>query len=255
MPDERGEIRGRFVTFRHPFRGRADRGIRRVTGRAIRAFTNGTADLAPSAVWHASADGLCHLGRKRPGRLGSLACAAVCAHQRCTRRKQAGLEKDMNGFKNFLIRGNLIDLAVAVVIGVAFNAIVQALVGGMITPLIGIFTHHVGNFAGLSFSVHGSKFLYGSVVNAAVSFLVIAAVVYYLIVAPANRLTALATRRKAAADRQCPECLSQIPVGARRCMYCTSEVPPVAATDVPAPRRARHGYFAPDPGTGSDLGS
>ena len=151
----------------------------------------------------------------------------------------------MSGFKNFLMRGNLIDLAIAVVIGVAFNAIVQALVSGMITPLIGIFTHHVGNFATLSFSVNGSKFLYG-VINAAISFLVIAAVVYYLVVAPANRLTAIATRNKAAADRQCPECLSQIPVAARRCMYCTSEVPPVAAPagDVPSPRRARHGYLA-----------
>ncbi len=152
----------------------------------------------------------------------------------------------MSGFKGFLMRGNLIDLAVAVVIGVAFNGIVQALVGGMITPLIGIFTHHVGNFASLSFSVNGSRFLYGSVINALLSFVVIAAVVYYLIVAPANRLTALATRNRAAADRPCPECLSQIPVGARRCMYCTSEVPAVAAAagDVPAPRRARHGYFA-----------
>jgi large conductance mechanosensitive channel len=152
----------------------------------------------------------------------------------------------MSGFKNFLMRGNLIDLAVAVVIGVAFNSIVQALVSGMITPLIGIFTHHAGNCATLSFSVNGSKFLYGSVVNAFISFLVIAAVIYYLIVAPSNRLTMLANRKKAAADRQCPECLSQIPVGAKRCMYCTSEVPPVLApgSDVPAPRRARHGYLA-----------
>ena len=152
----------------------------------------------------------------------------------------------MSGFKGFLMRGNLIDLAVAVVIGIAFNAIVQAIVSGMITPLIGIFTHHAGNFATLSFSVNGSKFLYGSVINALLSFVVIAAVIYYLIVAPANRLTALATRNKAAADRSCPECLSQIPVGAHRCMYCTSEVPAVAAAaaDVPAPRRARHGYFA-----------
>ncbi len=151
----------------------------------------------------------------------------------------------MSGFKNFLTRGNLIDLAVAVVIGVAFNAIIQALVSGMITPLIGIFTHHAGNFSTLSFSVNGSKFLYGTVINAAVSFLVIAAVVYYLVVAPANRLTAITSRNKAASDRQCPECLSQIPVAAKRCLYCTSEVPPVApAADVPAPRRARHGYFA-----------
>lgn len=152
----------------------------------------------------------------------------------------------MSGFKNFLIRGNLIDLAVAVVIGVAFNAIIQALVSGMITPLIGIFAHHAGNFATFSFSVNGSRFLYGSVVNALISFLVIALVIYYLVVAPSNRLTVLASRKKAAADRQCPECLSQIPVGARRCMYCTSDVPPLPApgSEAPAPRRARHGYLA-----------
>jgi large conductance mechanosensitive channel len=157
-----------------------------------------------------------------------------------------GLENDMSGFKKFLLRGNLIDLAVAVVIGVAFNAIVQALVSDMITPLIGIFTQHAGNFATAKFTVNGSVFGYGAVINALISFLVIAAVVYYLIVAPANRLTTIANRNKAASDRPCPECLSQIPVAARRCMYCTSEVPPVSApaTEVPSPRRARHGYFA-----------
>jgi large conductance mechanosensitive channel len=152
----------------------------------------------------------------------------------------------MSGFKNFLMRGNLIDLAVAVVIGVAFNAIVQAVVADMITPLIGIFAHHAGNFSTLSFSVNGSKFLYGAVINALISFLVIAAVIYYMIVAPSNRLTALASRKKAASDRQCPECLSQIPVAARRCMYCTSEVAPVPVPARPdtAPRRARHGFLA-----------
>jgi large conductance mechanosensitive channel len=153
----------------------------------------------------------------------------------------------MGGFKKFLMRGNIIDLAVAVVIGVAFNALIQALVNDMITPLITAITGDHIDFGSLSFKIGSSKFTYGAVINAAIAFFVIAAVVYWLIVAPAAKLTALANRNKAASDRHCPECTSTIPVAARRCMYCTSEVPPVpAAADVPAPRRARHGYFAPE---------
>ena len=155
----------------------------------------------------------------------------------------------MSGFKKFLMRGNLIDLAVAVVIGVAFNAIVQALVQDMITPLISaISSGHQKNFAKLSFNVHGATFTYGAVINAALSFVVIAAVVYFLIVAPANRLTALAARKQAATTLECPECLNQIPVAARKCMYCTSEVPAVPAptANVPTSRQARHRHLAHD---------
>jgi len=153
----------------------------------------------------------------------------------------------MKGFRKFLMQGNIIDLAVAVVIGVAFNAIVQALVKDMITPLItAIVGDHI-NFGSLAFYLGPSKFTYGAVLNAAISFLVIAAVVYWFIVAPSAKMTALANRNKAAADRQCPECLSTIPIGAKRCMYCTAEVPPVApTTDVRPPRRARHGFLAPE---------
>jgi large conductance mechanosensitive channel len=151
----------------------------------------------------------------------------------------------MGGFRKFLMRGNIIDLAVAVVIGVAFNAIVQALVKDMITPLIGAIVGNHINFSSLFVSVNGAKLFYGDVINAAISFLVIAAVVYWLIVAPTTRLTALANRNKAAADRQCPECTSTIPIAARRCMYCTSEVAPVSPpANAPSPRRARHGYLA-----------
>jgi large conductance mechanosensitive channel len=156
----------------------------------------------------------------------------------------------MSGFRSFLMRGNLIDLAVAVVIGVAFNAVVQALISSLITPLIAA-AGGQKSFAGLIFTVHGSKFTYGIFINALMSFIVIAAVVYFLLVAPATRLTAIAQRNKAAADRQCPECLSQIPIAAKRCMYCTSEVPPVEPTPAPAPtpvlrRRHRHGSLASD---------
>jgi large conductance mechanosensitive channel len=151
----------------------------------------------------------------------------------------------MSGFKKFLTRGNLIDLAVAVVIGVAFNAIIQALVKDMITPLISAIVGSRVNFNNLTFTVNHAQFAYGAVINAAVSFLVIAAVVYWLIVAPSARLTALASRNQAATTRECPECMSTIPVAAKRCMYCTAEVVPVPPpADVPAPRRARHGYLA-----------
>jgi large conductance mechanosensitive channel len=153
----------------------------------------------------------------------------------------------MRGFRKFLMQGNMIDLAVAVVIGVAFNAIIQALVKDMITPLITAIVGDRINFNSLAFYLGASKFTYGAVVNAAISFLVIAAVVYWLIVAPSARVTALANRNKVATERQCPECLSTIPVGASRCMYCTAEVPPVAPpSDVRAPRRPRHGFLAPE---------
>jgi large conductance mechanosensitive channel len=158
----------------------------------------------------------------------------------------------MGGFRKFLMRGNIIDLAVAVVVGVAFNAIVQALVKDMITPLIATLIGNRINFNTLSFYINGTKFTYGAVVNAAVSFLVIAAVVYWLIVAPAEKMTALANRNKAATDRPCPECLSVIPIAARRCMYCTSEVPPVPPPSPTMPsrrlpqRRPRHGSLPAD---------
>jgi large conductance mechanosensitive channel len=140
----------------------------------------------------------------------------------------------MSGFRQFLLRGNLIDLAVAVVIGVAFNAVVQALISDLITPLIAAVIGKP-NFSHLFFTVDSSRFLYGSFVNAALSFVVIATVVYFLIVAPAARLMAISQRNQAATERECPECLSQIPVAARRCSYCTSAVPPAGQQSQPSP--------------------
>jgi large conductance mechanosensitive channel len=152
----------------------------------------------------------------------------------------------MSGFKKFLMRGNLIDLAVAVVIGVAFNAVIQALVSDIITPLISAAGGSKTAFKNLAFHINGSAFSYGLVLNALLSFIIIAAVVYYLLVAPSDRLNARFARNKAATTRDCPECLSTIPIAAHRCMYCTSEVPPVEAptTAVPQPRRFRHGHLA-----------
>jgi large conductance mechanosensitive channel len=151
----------------------------------------------------------------------------------------------MGGFRKFLMRGNLIDLAVAVVVGVAFNAIVQALVKDLITPLIAAMGGKP-DFSKLTLTLNNSNFLYGSFINSVMSFVIIAAVIYYLLVAPTARLTALADRRKAATTRDCPECLSTIPIAAKRCMYCTAEVPPVSPpADVPPPRRgARHSHLA-----------
>jgi large conductance mechanosensitive channel len=139
----------------------------------------------------------------------------------------------VRGFRQFLFRGNLIDLAVAVVIGVAFNAVVQALIADIITPLIAAIAGKP-NFGSLSFTVHKSHFLYGSFINAVLSFAIIAAVIYYLVVTPSARLTAIATRNKEATERDCPECLQSIPVKATRCMYCTAQVPPAPGQPTPA---------------------
>ncbi len=146
----------------------------------------------------------------------------------------------MSGFRKFLMRGNLIDLAVAVVIGVAFNAVIQALIADMITPLISAIAGKP-DFARLTFTVHHSLFFYGRFINAVLSFVIIAAVIYYLLVAPTARLTARVARNKAATERECPECLSQIPVGATRCMYCTATVPPPDQQPAPPPRGHHRG--------------
>jgi large conductance mechanosensitive channel len=141
----------------------------------------------------------------------------------------------MSGFRKFLMRGNLIDLAVAVVIGVAFNAIVQAMIADIITPLIAALFKQP-NFGKLTFTINHSEFRYGLFINSVVSFVVIAAVVYYLIVAPMAKIISITDRNKEATERPCPECLSDIPMEARRCKFCTAEVPPV----VPS-RHGAHG--------------
>lgn len=141
----------------------------------------------------------------------------------------------MKGFRDFITRGNLIDLAVAVVIGTAFTAIVTAIVKDFITPLIGAFFGGKNNsFENLTFTVHGSKFAYGDLINAVMSFLIIAAVVYFLIVAPMAKLVLRLHGVKQATERDCPECLSSIPIAARRCKYCTVELAsPTAGSSYP----------------------
>ena len=133
----------------------------------------------------------------------------------------------MKGFRDFITRGNLIQLAVAFVIGAAFTAVVTALVNDLITPLIPAIAGKP-NFAGLFFTLNSSKFLYGSFINAVLEFVIVAAVIYYLIVAPMARVTARFTKAAEVTTRECPQCLSTIPIAATRCMYCTSQVPPVS---------------------------
>ncbi len=135
----------------------------------------------------------------------------------------------MKGFKAFLLRGNIVDLAVAVVIGVAFNAVVQALVQDVITPIIAAIGGQP-NFSKLAITIGPAKILYGSFLNAVISFVILALVVYFLVVAPVTRLLAWNQRNQAATQRECPECLSQIPLNATRCMYCTATVPPAGET-------------------------
>jgi len=132
----------------------------------------------------------------------------------------------VSGFQKFLLRGNVVDLAVAVVIGAAFGVVVQALVKDIITPIIGIFGG-IPDFSAWTFEINRSRFLIGDFINAVLSFVVIALIVYYLVVLPAQRLI---DRHKGetpitpVTTRECPECLSKIPVAARRCAFCTATV-------------------------------
>ena len=131
----------------------------------------------------------------------------------------------MKDFREFLLRGNLVDMAVGIVIGVAFAAVVTALVGDLITPLLAAIGGKP-DVATLSFTINKSHFLYGAFINALITFLVIAVVVFFLVVKPVNALMAR-RRTEPPVDetvRQCPECLSEIPVAARRCAFCTAEL-------------------------------
>ena len=127
-------------------------------------------------------------------------------------------------FKAFIFRGNIVDLAVAVVIGIAFGAVITALVADIITPLIAaIFGSH--DFSALTFTINNSTFLYGAFINAVISFVLIAAAVFFVVVKPMNAIAARRTKDEpAATTRDCPECLSEIPLAAKRCRYCTAEV-------------------------------
>lgn len=131
-------------------------------------------------------------------------------------------------FKKFLLRGNVVDLAVAVVIGTAFGAVVKALVADLLTPIIALIFGKP-SFQDLSFTLNSSHFLYGDFINNVITFVSIAAAVFFFVVAPVNSLMA----RRAREDpdtKECPECTSAIPVRARRCPECTAQIAAADAT-------------------------
>jgi len=129
----------------------------------------------------------------------------------------------LKGFRDFLLRGNVVDLAVAVVIGAAFGAIVTALVKDIITPIIAVIGGKP-DFSNIYFTVNSSKFLIGDFINALISFVLIAGVIYFAVIIPMNKIMARMKRGEKvdSTEKTCPECLSQIPVKARRCKFCTA---------------------------------
>lgn len=137
--------------------------------------------------------------------------------------------KLINDFKAFLLRGNVVDLAVAVVIGAAFGAVVTAFVADFLTPLIAAIGGQQ-DFSALDFTINGSTFRYGDFINQLISFILIAAAVFFAVVVPMNAYLAR-SRKEPPPDpsvRKCPECLSDIPAEAHRCAFCASEVAPTA---------------------------
>ena len=130
------------------------------------------------------------------------------------------------GFRAFLLRGNVVDLAVAVVIGAAFGAVVSAFVKDLMTPLIAALFGKP-NFSNLYFTINNSKFLYGDFFNAIIAFVIVAAVIYYFVVLPINALIERSRREKPAdpTTKKCPECLSEIPIDAKRCAFCAQPQP------------------------------
>ena len=129
-------------------------------------------------------------------------------------------------FRKFILRGNVVDLAVAVVIGAAFTGIVTALVKDMVTPLIAAIGGKP-NFSNMFFTLNHSRFMYGDLLNAVISFVLIAAVVFFFVVQPINKMIAYANRGKDTdepTEKKCPQCLSTVPKAAKRCAFCTSKI-------------------------------
>jgi large conductance mechanosensitive channel len=128
-------------------------------------------------------------------------------------------------FKQFLLRGNVVDLAVGVVIGAAFGTVVSALVTDILTPLIAAIAH-IPDFSNSSFVLNGSKFMYGHFINAVISFLLVSSAVFFFVVKPMNLLIARAQGSTPAnyTTKKCQECGSEIPISAKRCKFCTQVV-------------------------------
>jgi large conductance mechanosensitive channel len=131
----------------------------------------------------------------------------------------------LKGFKNFILKGNVVDMAVGVVIGVAFGSVVTAMVKDLITPMIGVFGG-TPDFSAFYFTINSSKFMVGEFINSLISFLAIAAVIYFAVVVPMNKIMKKMETGKSEdpTEKTCPECLSLIPIKANRCKYCTAIV-------------------------------
>lgn len=139
----------------------------------------------------------------------------------------------LNGFKDFILRGNVVSMAIGLAVGSAFTAVVTGFSKAFITPLIGLATGSVGDFSEAKFSVGKTIFPYGLAISAAIAFVITAAVLYFLIVAPMAKVQERFAKEEADArseKRDCPHCFSEIPAIATRCAHCTSEVEPVATT-------------------------
>jgi len=132
----------------------------------------------------------------------------------------------LSGFKQFILRGNVVDMAVGVVIGAAFGAVVTALTKDLLTPLVAAVVHKP-DFSAIGFTLNGTVFPLGDLLNVTVSFLLVAAAIYFFVVVPVNALISRMRTAPAPADpttKKCPECLSEIPIKARRCAHCTQPI-------------------------------
>ena len=129
--------------------------------------------------------------------------------------------KSMSGFKEFLLRGNVVDMAVGIVVGAAFGTVVTAFVKDLLTPFIAAVVK-APDFSAMSFTLHNSKFMIGHFINELISFILIASAVYFVVVIPVNKLIAMTQGPAAPTIKQCPECMSDIPINAKRCPHCTS---------------------------------
>jgi len=129
----------------------------------------------------------------------------------------------LQGFKAFLLRGNVVDMAVGIVVGAAFGTVVTSFVKDLLTPLIAALVKQP-DFSKVAFTINGSKFMIGSFINELISFLLIATAVYFFVVMPMTRLVARFSPPAPSATKKCPECLSDIPIDAKRCAFCTSVV-------------------------------
>lgn len=134
------------------------------------------------------------------------------------------MKETIQGFKQFIIKGNAVDLAVGIIIGASFTAVVNALVKDLITPLIAAIGGQP-DFSQIAFTINNSKFLVGDFINVVIAFIINAAVVYFFIVTPMNKLVAATQKNQKTLDpttKKCPECLSEVPKEAKRCAFCTS---------------------------------